>query len=57
MTVEIDIRGERPGDEDAIEAVVTSAFKSKDEANIVRLMRTHHPTFDPRFSVTAWAGA
>ena len=56
MTAAIDIRGERPGDEDAIEAVVTSAFQRKEEANIVTLMRTCHPTFDPRFSVTAWAG-
>lgn len=38
MTASIDIRGERPGDEDAIEAVVTSAFQSKAEANTVTLM-------------------
>ena len=54
MTIEL--RSERNGDEDAIDVVNCRAFKSMDEANIVRLMRTYSPAFDRRYSVTAWAG-
>ena len=36
MSSEIDVRSERPGDEDAIDAVVCRAFRSMHEANLVR---------------------
>ena len=52
----IRLRGERPGDEDAIDIVNCRAFKNMDEANIIRLMRMHSPAFDPRYSITAWEG-
>ena len=52
----ITLRGERPGDEDAIDIVNCRAFGSMNEANIARLTRAHSPGFDPRYSVTAWQG-
>ena len=52
----IRLRSERPGDERAIDLVNSKAFRSMDEANIVRLMRTHWPAYDRRFSVVAWDG-
>jgi len=50
------LREERIGDEEAIDAVNSLAFESMDEANIVRLLRAHHPGFDRRYSLTAWDG-
>ncbi|MCK5381594.1 MAG: N-acetyltransferase [Candidatus Latescibacteria bacterium] len=50
----IHLRGERIGDEDAIDVVNCSAFGSMEEANIVRNMRTYYPAYDRRYSVTAW---
>lgn len=50
------IRQERPGDEDAIDTVLCQAFGQMDEAYLVRLLRTHHPAFDRRYSVAAWHG-
>jgi putative acetyltransferase len=44
---DITLRSEVPGDEDAIDVVVCRAFGSMDEANLVRLLRTCCPTFDP----------
>ncbi len=55
MTIEL--RSERIGDEEAIDVVNCRAFRSMDEANIVRLMRMYSPAFDRRYSVTAWDGA
>lgn len=52
----IQLRGERPGDEGAIDLINSKAFRSMDEANIVRLMRDHSPTYDRRYSVMAWDG-
>jgi len=54
--VSIQLRGEKPGDEAAIDAVNCRAFEAMSEANIVRLMRAYYPAFDPRYSVTAWEG-
>ena len=48
------IRGERPGDEDDIDIVNCRAFNSMEEPNLVRGMRGYYPTYDPRYSVTAW---
>ena len=56
MSKDIEIRREQPGDADAIADVVCRAFGSMGEANLVRLLRDHMPEFDPRYSVTAWAG-
>ena len=50
------IRGERIGDEDAIDVVNTRAFESADEPYLVRNLRTYYPMFDSRYSVTAWHG-
>ncbi len=50
------IRGERRGDEEAIESVVCQAFASIDEANIVNLMRAGYPAFDRRYSIVARKG-
>lgn len=50
----LELRSERPGDEEAIDLVTCRAFESMDEANIVRLLREHYPGFDPRYSVMAW---
>lgn len=52
----IELRSERPSDEDAIDVVNCRAFQSMSEANIVRLMRMYSPAFDPRYSITAWHG-
>jgi putative acetyltransferase len=52
----IHLRGEMAGDEDVIDEVVCMAFGSMSEANLVRLLRQHCPTFDSRYSVTAWDG-
>ena len=53
---EIKLRGEMPGDEDAIDLVNCQAFRSMDEGFIIRLMRKYSSTFDARFSITAWFG-
>jgi putative acetyltransferase len=53
----IQLRGERLGDEDAIDVVNCLAFEEMDEANLVRLFRTYYPLFDRRYSITAWDGA
>ena len=50
----LNVRRERPGDEDAIDVVNCSAFQSMNEANIVRLMRQYSSSFDPKYSLTAW---
>ena len=52
----IGLRSEREGDEDAIDVVNCRAFRSMDEANIIRLMRTYSPAFDHRYSIAAWDG-
>jgi len=52
----IELRGERAGDEDAIDEVNCRAFGNMDEANIIRLMRQYSPLFDRKFSITAWDG-
>jgi len=50
------IRGERPGDEDAIDVVNCRAFRSMEEAHLVCGMRNYYPAFDRRYSITAWDG-
>ncbi len=52
----IDIRSENAGDESAIDICVTRAFGSADEANLVRMLRDWHPTFDSELSICAWDG-
>ncbi|MFA6110536.1 MAG: GNAT family N-acetyltransferase [Candidatus Latescibacterota bacterium] len=54
--IEVSIRGERPGDEEAIDAVVSRAFGKMDEANLVRMLRDRQSGFDPDLSVCAWSG-
>ncbi len=54
--MKIQLRGEMPGDEDAIDVVECRAFREMNEAHLVRLMRQHYHAFDRRFSVTAWDG-
>ena len=54
--MKIQLRGEMPGDEEAIDVVACRAFREMDEAHMVRLMRQHYHAFDRRFSVTAWDG-
>lgn len=53
---DISIRSERPGDEDAIDTVVSRAFGEMDEANLVRMLRQRQPGFDRELSICAWAG-
>ena len=53
----VSIRSEEPGDEEMIDTVNCSAFGEMNEAYIVRLMRSHYPQYDPRYSVTAWDGS
>lgn len=53
---EIAIRGEQPGDEEAINIVNCRAFRHADEGQIVFAMREAYPLYDRRFSVTAWHG-
>jgi putative acetyltransferase len=50
----IRIVSETINDHAAIDAINCDAFGHMDEANIVTLMRLHHPSFDPRFSIVAW---
>ena len=50
----IKIRSERAGDEEAIDVVNCQAFRSRDEAYLVELVREIIPTFDRRLSITAW---
>ena len=52
----VTIRSEQPGDETAIDRVNSLAFRQMSEGNIMRLMREHWPTYDRRYSVTAWDG-
>jgi putative acetyltransferase len=52
----IEVRGERPEDETAIQTVTAQAFGSQNEASIIRWMRAH-ASFDPRFSLCAWQGS
>ena len=52
----IDIRSENAGDESAIDICVTRAFGSADEANLFRMLRDWHPTFDSELSICAWDG-
>ena len=54
--MDIQLRSEMPGDEDAIDMVTCRAFESMNEANIIRLMRMYSPAFDPKYSITAWDG-
>ena len=53
---EIAIRGERPGDEEAINIVNCRAFRHADEGQIVDDMRVHYQCYDRRFSAVAWHG-
>ncbi len=41
------IRGERPGNEEAIDIVNCRAFNSMEEPNLVRGMRDYYPAYDP----------
>ena len=52
----IAIRSERPGDQNAIDIVLSRAFGSMDEANLVRMLRERQPEFDRELSVCAWDG-
>ncbi len=52
----IELRCEQPGDEDAIDVVHCQAFRNMEQANLVRMMRSQHPAFERRFSLTAWDG-
>jgi len=54
--MDIQLRSEAPGDEDAIDIVNCRAFESMNEANIILLMRMYSPAFDPNYSITAWDG-
>jgi len=64
VTGGIVVRGERPGDEEAVDLVNFMAFDSPQrgigggqaEVDLVRRLRLRYPGFDRRFSVTAWAG-
>lgn len=51
--LDIQIRSERPGDEDAIDVVNCRAFGQMNEAHLVRTLRTYGPTFDCRYSLVA----
>ena len=53
---EIQIRGELPGDEEAINVVNRRAFRHADEGQIIDDMRAVYPRYDRRFSVAAWHG-
>lgn len=53
---DISIRSERPGDEDAVDTVVSRAFGEMDEANLVRMLRQRQPGFDRELSICAWRG-
>ena len=53
-TDNICIRSEKPGDEDAIDVVVSRAFGSMNEANLVRMLRDRQPEFDRELSICAW---
>jgi predicted N-acetyltransferase YhbS len=50
---EIAIRGERPGDQEAVNIVNCRAFQHADEGQIVYDMRVHYPRYDRRFSAVA----
>jgi putative acetyltransferase len=54
--VTVELRCERPGDEEAVDVVNCRAFGRMQEANLVRLLRMYHPAFDQRYSLTAWDG-
>ena len=53
---EVTICSEQPGDEDAIDVVVSRAFQGMDEANLVRMLRDRQPEFDRALSLCAWDG-
>jgi putative acetyltransferase len=60
----LEIRSEQPGDEDAIDVVNFRAFSLErrgieggmPEVDLVRRLRRDAPSFERRFSVTAWEG-
>ena len=52
----IQIRGELPGDEEAINVVNCRAFRHADEGQIIDDRRAVYPRYDRRFSVAAWHG-
>ncbi|GAG23317.1 unnamed protein product, partial [marine sediment metagenome] len=52
----IEIRSERPGDEDAVIEVNCAAFRQRHEASLVELLREHWPTYDRRLSIVAFDG-
>lgn len=52
--MQIELRSETPGDEEAIDMVLCRAFGQMDEANLVRMYRERYPGFDRRYSLTAW---
>lgn len=54
--MDLEVRGERAGDEEAIDEVNCRAFCSMHEAHLVRGMRAYYPAYDRRYSVTAWDG-
>ncbi len=54
--MDVEVRGERPGDEEAIDIVNCRAFEEMGEPNLVRMLRQYYPPFDRRYSVTAWDG-
>ena len=53
---DIRLRGETVADQDAIEEVVCRAFESMEEVYLIRYVRDLYPTFDRRYSITAWDG-
>lgn len=52
----IEIRTERPGDEPALDVLLTRAFDGSAVAGLVGLLRRHWPGYDRGLSVTAWDG-
>lgn len=52
-SINLTLRSERPGDEEAIDFVVCRAFGCMHEAHLVRMIRETYSGFDPRFSVLA----
>ena len=50
----LELHSEQPGDEDAIDVVVSRAFQCMDEANLVRMLRERQPEYDPELAVCAW---
>jgi len=61
----LELRGEQPGDEEALDLVNFRAFgpgdspaadRGREEMELVQQLRAHYPAYDPRYSVVAWQG-